>query len=175
MLATGSGKGGTRYFVRSRAHVGCAGTAASDAMWACHAATSACFALISLSQRVSTSQSGMPAQQPKNTSISGMFIQNQLTAHHPPLVIRPRPAHVSSLPYEPARAPASRISPGFSLAGFVVSDPGRELVAAAYPQLGEDTREVILDGLRAQVQLGGGLAVGESRCHQSRYPEFLTR
>ena len=44
------------------------------------AATSACFALSSASQRVSVCHSGIPAQQQKNKTISGMHSQNQLIA-----------------------------------------------------------------------------------------------
>ena len=53
------------------------------------------------------------------------------------------------------------------------ADPRGELMAAADAELGERVSEVVLDRLRAQVQLGGGLPIGEPRRDQAHYPQFL--
>src|SRR5271166_6377999 len=76
----------------------------------------------------------------------------------------------------PAR-PASGYSLGSSLSRvpwvFAVADSGGELMTAADAELGEGVSQVILDGLGAQVQLGGGLAIGQPRRHQPGHPQFL--
>jgi len=54
-----------------------------------------------------------------------------------------------------------------------VEDPGGELMAAADAELGEGVSEVVLDGLGAQVQLGGRFAVGQPGGHQPCHPQFL--
>jgi hypothetical protein len=51
--------------------------------------------------------------------------------------------------------------------------PGRQFVPAVDAEFGEDMRQVILDGLRAQVQLGGNVAVGEPGGYQPRDSRFL--
>ena len=49
-------------------------------------------------------------------------------------------------------------------------DPGGELMTAPDAELGEGVREVVLDGFGAQVQVSGGLTVGQPGRHQPRGP-----
>jgi hypothetical protein len=54
-----------------------------------------------------------------------------------------------------------------------VRDAGCELVSAAEFQLGEHAGEVILDRLRAEIQLGSDLPIRQARRHRSCHPELL--